>query len=164
MGITGLLGIPLEQFKLKEDAQTLTVDHLAEYVRSSSKPIGLIDLSADPPIQFVRPEQGDWAILFLIVMLGDQVGVLVEEGVEPAVQIASLTGRLADRWKEAGIVKLRQRPPIAEGPRASDIQAAVPRRRPAIIQAPPLVEKPVEEQPTSLEKRVPRIRPPIIKK
>lgn len=162
MGITGLLGIPLEQFKLKEDARTLTVDNLAEYVRSASKPIGLIDLSADPPIQFVRPEQGEWATLFLIVILGDRIGVLVE-GVEPAVQIASLTGRLAERWKEAGIVKLRRRPPIAEGPRASDIQAAVPRRRPAIIQAPPLVEKPADEQPI-IEKRVPRVRPPIVKK
>ena len=160
MGITGLLGIPLEQFKVKEDARTLTVDHLAEYVRSTSKPIGLIDLSADPPIQFVRPEKGDWATLFLIVMIGDRVGVIVEEGVEPAVRIASFTGRLADRWQAAGIVKLRQRPPIAEGPRASDIQAVVPRRRPAIVQAPPLVEKPAEEQ---VEKRVPRVRPPIIK-
>ena len=162
MGLTGLLGIPLEQFKLKEDARTVTIENLTEYVRSASKPVGLINPSANPPIQFVRPERGDWDTLFLIVVLGDRIGVLVE-GVEPAVQIASLTGRLAERWKEAGIVKLRRRPPIAEGPRASDIQAAVPRRRPAIIQAPPLVEKPADEQPI-IEKRVPRVRPPIVKK
>ena len=116
---TVMLGITLGQMGLEETAPKLTKQSMIEYVRYTSKPIGMINLTGNVPddekeVMFVRPFIGSFRSISILVFLPNQVGILVEEDGKETITIANLPEAVSQRWKQAGSVMLRNKPQIEE--------------------------------------------------
>jgi hypothetical protein len=110
MPFTGILGITLDQLGVDANATYLSVENLVNYVRLTSKPIGIITVQPDNnKIQFVRPGAGTFQTVTILVFLEDSIGLLVEEDGNPMITIANLPEEVQERWKSAGIVSLKKR-------------------------------------------------------
>jgi len=109
MSFTGILGVTLEQLNVEYDATSLTREQMVNYVRITSKPIGMIDLREEPIIQFVRPATGQFDRVTIMVFLPDQIGILVERDGDATVSIGLLPEQVQKRWEEAGIVTIKRR-------------------------------------------------------
>ena len=109
MPFTGILGVTLEQLDVEYDATSLTQEQMVNYVRITSKPIGIINLKEEPIIQFVRPATGQFNQVTILVFLPDQIGILVERDGDATVRTALLPEAIQKRWEEAGIVTVKRR-------------------------------------------------------
>jgi len=111
---TAILGVTLEQLGLEENATRLNKNALIQYVRYTSKPIGMINLTGDIPdgekqIMFARPSAGVFHAVTIIVFLPGQIGILVEEDGVVTVTLSKLPDAINERWKSAGLVQMRQK-------------------------------------------------------
>jgi hypothetical protein len=109
MSFTGILGITLEQLNIEYNATSLTREQMVNYVRLTTKPLGIFDLKEEPTIQFVRPATGQFDQVTILVFLPDQIGILVERDGDATVSIALLPEQVQKRWEEAGIVTVKRR-------------------------------------------------------
>jgi len=147
---TAILGITMGQLGLEENAHRLTKNALIQYVKYTSKPIGMINLTGDIPegekeVMFARPFTGMFQNVTLLVFLPGQAGILVEEDGVPTVHISNLPEAIQARWKSAGLVQLR-------------MKQAVPIEQPIEIGKNPVVSTvPLVVQ--AAKKRGPRIAP-----
>jgi hypothetical protein len=157
MPFTGILGVTLAQMGLADDAKKLKKENLIKYVQTTSKPIGMIDLTEnntnDDGIQFIRPFTGSFDAVTIFVFLPGQTGLLIQEEGDATVKIAALPEALQELWKQAGVVQLKRKPAVAA---VAEEEKKVPlvigqnpimakaRRRPlvATASAAPLVEAP----------------------
>jgi hypothetical protein len=109
---TAILGLTLGQLGLEETATRLNKNALIQYVRNTSKPIGMINLTGDIPenekeIMFARPAIGIFHAVTILVFLPGQAGILVEEDGVATVHLSSLSPVVNERWKSAGLVQMR---------------------------------------------------------
>jgi hypothetical protein len=158
--LSGILGITLQQMGLNNEEQRLKKENLIRYVQTTSKPIGMIDLSGansdEDAIQFIKPAVGGpFESVTIIILLVDQVGILIQKEGEPTVKISSLSETLQEVFREAPIVRLRKRlvaTPLEEEQKVPLVIGqnpimTKPRRRPLVataVQA-PLIEAPLIE-------------------
>jgi hypothetical protein len=111
---TAILGITLGQLGLEDNATRLNKNALIQYVRHTSKPIGMINRTGDIPdgekeIMFARPAIGIFHAVTILVFLPGQCGILVEEDGVATVTLSKLPAAINERWKSAGIVQIRPR-------------------------------------------------------
>ena len=116
---TAILGVTLGQLDLDENAQRFTRNSLVQYVRHTTKPIGMINLRGDlaeneKEIMFAKPSSGVFQSVTIIVFLPNKAGILVQEDGVPTVMISSLPEDIIQRWKQAGMVMLRMKQPSSE--------------------------------------------------
>lgn len=116
---TSILGLTLEQLGLNDNSPRFTKEALVQYVRRTSTPIGMINLSGVIPddekqIMFAKPFSGSFLSSIILVFLPDRAGLLVEENGVPTVKIANLPDVIVQRWKQAGLVTLRKKQPVEE--------------------------------------------------
>ena len=147
---TAMLGITMGQLGLEENARRLTKNALIQYVRYTSKPIGMINLTGDlldgeKEIMFARPFAGVFHSVTILVFLPNQIGILVEEDGVATVTISKLPPAIQERWKAAGMVQLRAR-------QAAPVEAPIEIGRNPAAQVVPLVVQ-------AAQKRGPRIAP-----
>jgi hypothetical protein len=178
----GILGVTLSQMGLADDAKKLKKDNLIKYVQTTSKPVGVIDLtgnnnSEEDSVQFVRPFTGSFDSVTIFVFLPDQIGLLIQEEGESSVKIAVLPETLQELYREAAVVQSRRRPvaaPVEEEKKVPLIIGqnpimAKPKRKPLVASAPaaPLVEaevKPSNVKPKNNKnrsRRKPRVAPTV---
>ena len=124
----GILGITLDEIGLTDDARTMKKENLVKYVRLTSKPIGIINLSGsnntkENPIQFVRPFTGSFDSVTIFVFLPGQLGLLIQEEGEPTVKIASLPDDVQELYRNAAVVQMRRRPVAATNATATNVTA-----------------------------------------
>ncbi len=145
---TAILGITMGQLGLEENATRLNKNALIQYVRYTSKPIGMINLTGDIPdgekeIMFAKPFSGIFHSVTIFVFLPGQSGILVEEDGVPTVTLSKLPASINERWKSAGLVQLRQK-------QASPVESSA-----AVAAATPVVPLIVQ----AAQKRGPRMPP-----
>jgi hypothetical protein len=152
---TAILGVTLGQLGLEDDAIRLNKNALIQYVRYTSKPIGMINLTGDIPenekeIMFARPAIGIFYAVTILVFLPGQIGILVEEDGVPTVHLSKLSDAINERWRSAGLVQMRlkQASPAAMSPIESS----------AISTVVPLVVQ-VAQAAQAAQKKGPRIHP-----
>jgi hypothetical protein len=143
MPFTGILGVTLDQLGLEDDAKIMNKDNLVNYVRVTSKPIGLIDLtgasSNEDYIQFVRAGTGTFNSVTIFVFLPNETGILIEEEGEPTVKISSLPETIQDIWKKASVLQIKRKVVVPEEVKVPLIIGknpimAKPRRRPLVAE------------------------------
>jgi hypothetical protein len=177
----GILGVTLSQMGLADDAKKMKKENLIKFVQTTTKPIGVIDLtgnnnSEEDSIQFVRPFTGSFDSVTIFVFLPDQIGLLIQEEGESSVKIASLPETIQELYKEAAVVQMRRRPvavveeekkvPLIIG---QNPIMAKPRRKPLVASAPgaPLVEAEVKVENVkpknnkNRSRRKPRVAPAV---
>jgi hypothetical protein len=175
----GILGVTLGQMGLADDAKKLKKENLVKYVQTTSKPIGMIDLTEnetnDDGIQFVRPFTGSFDAVTIFVFLPDQIGILIQNEGDSTVKIASLPEGLQELWRQAAVVQLRRKPavaaPVEEEKKVPLVIGQNPimaktRRRPLVasavaaplVEAPPKNNKPVNNA-ARRSRRKPRVAP-----
>jgi len=181
MPFTGILGVTLGQLGLSDDATNIEKENLIKYVQTTSKPIGLIDISSDTDdvtIEFVRPFTGAFDSVTIFVFLPEKIGLLIQEEGDSTVKIRALSSMLQDAWRDASVVQLRRRPVpvLIEEERKMPLVIgqnpimAKPRRKPLVAELPKdtLVEAIVPEKngaipvDTTTKRRRPRIAPTTI--
>ena len=120
---TAILGVTLEQLELDNNATRFNKNALIQYVRHTSKPIGMINLTGDIPegekeIMFAKPFIGVFHAVTILVFLPGQTGILVEEDGVSTVSLSKLPEAINKRWISAGLVKmpLKQAIPAAAPP------------------------------------------------
>jgi hypothetical protein len=150
---TAILGITLDQLKLNENAPRLTKSSMIEYVRYTTKPIGMINLTGnvaedEKEIMFTKPFSGIFHSVCILVFLPNRVGILIEEDGIPMVSISKLPDPILQRWKQAGLVQLRLKEPHVEEKMPIEIGKNPP------VQAVPLVVQAAQKI-----KKGPRIAP-----
>ena len=131
---TAILGVTMGQLGLEENATRLNKNALVQYVRYTSKPIGMINLTGDIPdgekeIMFAKPFSGIFHSVTIFVFLPGQSGILVEEDGVPTVTLSKLPASINERWKSAGLVQLRQKqasPAIVPSAVSSVVAPVVP--------------------------------------
>jgi hypothetical protein len=148
---TAILGLTLDQLGLEQNATRLNKNALIQYVRNTSKPIGMINLTGEIPegekeIMFARPAIGIFHAVTILVFLPGQAGILVEEDGVPTVHLSNLPPAVNERWKSAGLVQMRLKqaipavaPPVEIG------------RNPVVAPVPLVVQ--------AVQKRGPRVAP-----
>lgn len=124
-----LLGVSFARLGLRPNASVLAKDNLVKYVRTTTRPIGIIDLrTRDQGALFVKPEAFYGAVTIL-VYLPDRVGILMDPNGEPAVEMDNLPASLKAAWKNAIAVK-RQ---VVRIPNANDevlpLVASAPKKK-----------------------------------
>lgn len=169
MPFTGILGITLGQFGLPDNATMIKKENLIKYVQTTTKPIGIINLSGseEEAIQFVRPMTGSFDSVTILVFLPEQRGILIEEEGEPTVKIASLPETIQEIYRESPVIQLRRKQIIT--PIEEKIVPLIvgqnpvmtkTRRRPLVANAPsaPLIEaSKAPNKPKNTTRRRPRI-------
>jgi len=126
---TSLLGITMARLGLEENATRWNRNTLIQYVRHTSKPIGIINLTGtmekeEQEIMFSKPLGGQFHSVTILVFLPGKTGVLVEEDGVPTVSIDKLPPAIQERWKSAGLVAIRNKPVVASS--AEPAPATVP--------------------------------------
>jgi hypothetical protein len=109
---TAILGVTMGQLGLEENATRLNKNALIQYVRYTSKPIGMMNLTGEIPdgekeIMFARPAIGIFHSVTILVFLPGQIGILVEEDGVATVHLSSLPEAINERWRSAGLVQMR---------------------------------------------------------
>jgi hypothetical protein len=148
---TAILGLTLDQLGLEQNATRLNKNALIQYVRNTSKPIGMINLTGEIPesekeIMFARPAIGIFHAVTILVFLPGQAGILVEEDGVPTVHLSSLPSAVNERWKSAGLVQMRLKQAIPAAAPPVEIG-----RNPVVAPIPLVVQ--------ALQKRGPRVAP-----
>lgn len=100
------------QLGLDEKATRLNKNALIQYVRYTSKPIGIINLTGNVPdgekeIMFARPAVGIFHAVTILVFLPGQSGILIEEDGVITVSLSKLPDAINERWRSAGLVQMR---------------------------------------------------------
>jgi hypothetical protein len=131
---TAILGVTMGQLGLEENAVLLNKKALIQYVRYTSKPIGMINLTGnisegEHQIMFAKPFIGTFPSVTILVFLPDRIGILVEEDGVATVNVSALPQNVMERWKMAGLVQLRQRQAVPEDDSAASNAA------PLLVQA-----------------------------
>jgi hypothetical protein len=151
----------MEQIDM-DSTKNMEIDNMLQYVRVTSKPIGVITIGEEQPIQFAKPRAGTFEMITILVFLSNgSIGVLLEDG-STSVHISELPPLLQERWSEAHMPPVVKRIETEENvlllPGMNPIMAKK-QRKPLISRvAPvPLVEAQVQAQPEIKEKRRPRI-------
>ena len=131
---TAILGVTMGQLGLEENAVLLNKKALIQYVRYTSKPIGMINLTGnisegEHQIMFAKPFIGTFPSVTILVFLPDRIGILVEEDGVATVNVSALPQNVMERWKMAGLVQLRQRQAVPEDDSAASSTA------PLLVQA-----------------------------
>ena len=146
MPFTSILGITLDQLGVDTNATQLSVENLVNYVRFTSKPIGIITIqSDDSKIQFVRPGSGTFQSVTILVFLEDKIGLLVEEDGNPMITISNLPEEVQQRWQSAGIVQLKKRIEPTGVPIVKDTQQ-IQLRRPRLLVAQPSAPRVIRQR------------------
>jgi hypothetical protein len=111
MLLTSILSTTFEQLRMNPTGNEISIDHMMNYVRHRSKPIGIIQIlnPKDQAIQFVKPP-GYFDSVLILVVLADRVGILLEEDGNMMIQTGSLPEAVRKRWNSAGIVEPKRRP------------------------------------------------------
>jgi hypothetical protein len=109
---TAILGVTMGQLGLDEKATRLNKNALIQYVRYTSKPIGIINLTGNVPdgekeIMFARPAVGIFHAVTILVFLPGQSGILIEEDGVITVSLSKLPDAINERWRSAGLVQMR---------------------------------------------------------
>ena len=114
MPLTALLGITFEQLGLETDATIMGRDQLIQYVRHTSKPLGMIQLvdSSEPSIQFAKPIGYHSTAMVLVFLPNQQYGILMEEEGNDSIHLENAPEAMRIRWKEAGIVQAKKKPKV----------------------------------------------------
>jgi hypothetical protein len=173
-----VLDVTFDDLKMDPTSKILSVDNLINYVKKSSKPIGIVNLTDDveegKEVQFVKPATGIFDKVTIFIIMPSEIGLLIEQDGDPTVTIENLPEVIRERWDSAGIVHLHKRKkPVAKQldeaskvPIVIGVNPPVPtqlRRRPIIttIEEPqvPLVEAPIRVQPIIEDK--PKRRRPV---
>ena len=155
---TGILGVTMEQIGMTVD-KNMELDNMLQYVRATSKPIGVIQIGEEEPIQFAKPHTGTFDTVIILVFLSNgNIGILFEDG-SPAVHISQLPPFVQERWNEAHTPPIVKRIEPEEDnvlllPGLNPIMAK-PKRKPFIVRdaSIPLVEV----EPEKAKARRPRI-------
>jgi hypothetical protein len=115
--LTPVLGITLQEWGVEPSSRQLSDKDLKRYVQLTRNPIGLIDTFKEPTrIEFVRPLQGIYDSVVIIVTTPNGVGLLREyEGV-PGVRITSLPPILREAWNNSTrlLVRRQKRADVTE--------------------------------------------------
>jgi hypothetical protein len=130
----GILGITIEQLEI-EDATKMNKENLIQYVKHTSKPVGLIDSNGT---QFIRPFTGSFDSVTIFVFLPGIIGILIEEEGNATIKISSLPEALQEIYENAGrirIKKIKEEPLIAPLIIGQNPIMAKPRRRPLVSRA-----------------------------
>lgn len=148
---TAILGLTLGQLGLEENATRFNKNALIQYVRNTSKPIGMINLTGDIPegekeVMFARPAIGIFHVVTILVFLPGQAGILVEEDGVATVHLSNLPASINERWKSAGLVQMRQKQAIPAA--APPVEIGV---NPVALPVPLVVQ--------AVQKRGPRVAP-----
>ena len=160
---TGILGVSMEQIEM-DSTKTMGIDNMIQYVRTTSRPIGVITVGEEQPIQFAKPRTGTFDTVAILVFLSNgTIGMLFEDG-NSSVSISQLPQSVQERWSNAHM------PPIVKRIETEDNVLLVPgmnpimakkQRRPLIsrVEPIPLVEaaQTAQTEPEKKEKRRPRI-------
>jgi hypothetical protein len=159
---TGILGVSMEQIEM-DSTKTMGIDNMIQYVRTTSKPIGVITIGEEHPIQFAKPRIGTFDTVVILVFLSNgTIGMLFEDG-NSSVSISQLPPSVQERWSDAHM------PPIVKRIETEDNVLLVPgmnpimakkQRRPLIsrVESVPLVEaEQAAPVPEKKEKQRPRI-------
>jgi hypothetical protein len=148
---TAILGLTLGQLGLEENATRFNKNALIQYVRNTSKPIGMINLTGDIPegekeVMFARPAIGIFHTVTILVFLPGQAGILVEEDGVATVHLSNLPAAINERWKSAGLVQMR-------------LKQAIPAAAPPVEIGVNPVALPVPLVVQAAQKRGPRVAP-----
>ena len=148
---TAILGLTLGQLGLEENATRFNKNALIQYVRNTSKPIGIMNLTGDIPegekeVMFAKPAIGIFHAVTILVFLPGQTGILVEEDGVATVHLSNLPAAINERWKSAGLVQMRQKQAIPAD--APPVEIGV---NPVALPVPLVVQ--------AVQKRGPRVAP-----
>ena len=102
---TGILGVTMEQIGMKEN-ESMQLDNMIQYVRVTSKPIGVIHIGEEKPIQFAKPRTGIFdTVTILIYLSNGDIGILLEDG-SSSIPISQLPLFIQEQWNEAHITQI----------------------------------------------------------
>jgi hypothetical protein len=167
-----VLGVTLQEIGLDNDSTKINESNLIKYVKIKSKPIGIFDLTTDN-IYFLRPYMGSFDSVTILVVLDTQIGLLIQEHGDSTVKISALPENIQEKWKNAALVPLKTKPPIAAMPEVVTVAenpiVVKPKPKPLIAQikykplvksdpqpAPPPVSQHKDEKP---RRKRPQIAP-----
>lgn len=116
MPLTALLAISFEQLGMETDAKLMGRDQLIQYVRHTTKPLGIIQMidANEPVIQFAKPMGYHSSVMILVFLPNNRVGLLMEEEGNDSIQIETAPEALRSRWSEAGIVQAKKKPKVGQ--------------------------------------------------
>lgn len=178
-----ILGITLEELDIPPNARTLTRENLIKFVKETSNPIGVINLTDEvedgKEVQFVKPDIGTFDKVTIFIIMPEEIGLLIETDGDSTVSINSLPEIIQERWKSAGLIHIKKKKPtyaIQEEPQASAVPIVIgknppvpleKRKKPLImVQAPvvqqPLVEAPIRVAPIIEEQKPKRKKPSVM--
>ena len=106
---TSILGLTLDRIGLPSDATRFTREALIQYVKETSLPIGMIDVTAKEPIQFVKPSGGTFTSVTVLVFLPGRAGLLIEKEGVSTVSIANFPPNMLAQWEAAGRVLIKKK-------------------------------------------------------
>lgn len=111
MPLTALLGVTFEQLGLDASETTFGRDAMIQFVRHTSKPLGIIQLqnSSEETIQFAKP-MGYFSSVMILVFLQGKYGLLMEEESNDSITMDNAPDALRSRWEAAGIVQAKKKP------------------------------------------------------
>lgn len=174
MAFTGILGITLDELDMEPTTKTLTRDNLIKYVKLTTKPIGVINLTDEveegKEVQFARPSIGSFDRVTIFIIMPSEIGLLIEEDGNPTVKLSSLPAIISDRWKEAGIIHIQSKPKVHKEPTKVPLIIGknpiipVKQKRPLLLgkkETIPLVEAPVKMEKEIIEEKPKKKRPVV---
>jgi len=126
-----ILGVSFERVGLgqRTDASIFSKDNLVKYVRTTTKPIGIVDLRArDQGALFVKPEAFYGAVTILVYLPNQQVGILMDPNGEPSIELKNIPASLETAWNNAMVVK-RQLIRIPMANERPPLVAAAPKKK-----------------------------------
>lgn len=103
-----ILGVTFDRVGLgqKTDARVLSKDNLMKYVRTTTRPIGIVDLrTREQGALFIKPEAFYNAVPILVYLPNQQVGILMDPNGEPSIELQNLPISLKQAWDNALVVK-----------------------------------------------------------
>jgi hypothetical protein len=178
-----ILGITLEELDIPPNARTLTRENLIKFVKETSNPIGVINLTDEvedgKEVQFVRPDIGTFDKVTIFIIIPAEIGLLIETDGDSTVSINSLPEFIQERWKSAGLIHIKKKKstyPIKEEPYAPAVPIIIgknppvplqKRKKPLIMEQTtavhqPLVEAPIRVLPIIDDKKPTRKKPPVM--
>ena len=127
-----ILGVTFDRVGLgkRTDAPILTKDNLIKYVRTTTRPIGIVDLrTRDQGALFVKPEAFYGAVSILVYLPNQQVGILMDPNGEPSIELTNLPASLETAWKNALVVKRQLIRIQKENEQPPPLVAAAPKKK-----------------------------------
>ena len=104
LSFLSVLELPLEQLKMTENTNTLTLVNLTKYALNTSKQIGYIDIDAGTPTMlFVKSKFDTEPMILVFVKNNNTIGILTEQDGIPYINVSKLPNEI--KWQ---IVKSRK--------------------------------------------------------